>query len=98
MLTVIVTGGRTFCAVDTVWRELNAAHKRSPIALVVTGGASGADALAAAWARSQGLQTRKVPGSVGTLWEARRAAQERADAGGASRRRGDRLPRRERHG
>ena len=47
--TIIVCGGRTFSAVDTVWRELNAAHKRSPIALVVTGGASDLSSACGRW-------------------------------------------------
>ncbi len=61
MRTVVVCGGRSFRDANVVWRELGAAHKRSPISLVVTGGAAGADALAASWARAMGLETRKYP-------------------------------------
>ena len=65
MRTVIVCGGRSFHDHATLWRELDAAHAGNPISLVVTGGAFGADALAASWARAHKIEYRKYPAS----WE-----------------------------
>lgn len=53
-MTVIVTGGRKYADRARVYAELD----RLDPTLVVEGGATGADALAAEWASERGVQVR----------------------------------------
>jgi YspA, cpYpsA-related SLOG family len=49
-MRVVVTGGRYYADQGHVWSVLDAIHIRTPISILMHGGATGADALAAAWA------------------------------------------------
>ena len=51
-MRILVCGGRSFANQQCVSRTLDAWHAVTPITLIVTGGATGADALAENWARS----------------------------------------------
>lgn len=48
-LRVLVCGGRAFNDKGAVFAALDAIHKDTPIGTVITGGVSGADALARKW-------------------------------------------------
>lgn len=48
---VLVCGGRDYANSRAVFDVLSGLHGEEPIGLVINGGAKGADALAAAWAR-----------------------------------------------
>lgn len=58
---VLVCGGRNFADEQAVFDWLSSFHKAHPIAVVIHGGAQGADSLAAEWARanaaSEGIKT-----------------------------------------
>lgn len=53
---VLVTGGRDYQCQDTVDRTLNAIHDKSPIELLINGGAKGADTLCQHWAKLAGVR------------------------------------------
>lgn len=55
MQTVLVTGGRDYDNKRTLFRTLDQVHAIDPIALLIHGGANGADSLAGAWARERGV-------------------------------------------
>lgn len=53
---VLVCGGRDYNDLGAVWSQLDAWHAlQGPIALVIHGGARGADALAGSWAASNSI-------------------------------------------
>lgn len=52
-MIVLVCGGRDFLRDDHVDAALDQIHARTPIALVIQGGAMGADTLARWWAKSR---------------------------------------------
>ena len=54
-LRVVVTGGRHYADQNHVWSVLDAIHFRTPISILMHGGATGADALAAAWGTARGV-------------------------------------------
>jgi hypothetical protein len=56
MMRVLVCGGRAYNNVANVWDTLDALQTSRPIALVIEGGAPGADRLARVWA-----QKHRVP-------------------------------------
>jgi hypothetical protein len=56
-LRVLVCGGRDFDDLDTVWGELDAHHALGPIAVVIQGGAKGADLLGEKWAIANNVLT-----------------------------------------
>lgn len=58
-LAIIVCGGRDFTDADSVKAALDRLLPR--LALVITGGARGADSLAAAWADSVGVASIVMP-------------------------------------
>lgn len=60
-LVVIVCGGRDFTAPTFVRRALDGFHSRSPIAMLIHGGARGADSLAATWAADKKIQVAAFP-------------------------------------
>lgn len=60
-ITVLVCGGRDYQDRERVYEALDMLHKAHPITLVVTGGASGADALGRHWAASKKITTRTYP-------------------------------------
>lgn len=60
-MRVLVCGGRDFGGASLVWRALNRLDADSRIELVIEGGAKGADAAAAAWARENGRPLATYP-------------------------------------
>jgi hypothetical protein len=58
---VLVCGGRDFYDVSLVNRTLNAGHARSPVGVLIHGGARGADRLAGAWAEARGIPVEVFP-------------------------------------
>jgi hypothetical protein len=60
-VTVLVCGGRDYDDVKAVLRVLNAIHRETPISLLVTGGASGADRHAETWAHLAGVRVAVYP-------------------------------------
>ena len=55
-MRVLVCGGRHYTDREFVYRALDFAHAQTPITRIIHGGAWGADALAAAWARERGVE------------------------------------------
>lgn len=55
---VLVCGGRDYSDRRAVYQVLSATHSTDPIALLIAGGANGADALAVDWARSERVETQ----------------------------------------
>jgi predicted dinucleotide-utilizing enzyme len=53
---IVVTGGRDFADEAFVSRVLDNLHRRGGIRRLAHGGATGADALAAKWARANGVE------------------------------------------
>jgi hypothetical protein len=70
-LRVLVTGGRGYADAETMERVLNRIHGSKPIAVIIEGGAEGADRLARAWAtwRSNG-EMYYVDRSIDGPWPA----------------------------
>jgi hypothetical protein len=60
-LTVLVCGGRDFVRGSALRAALLRLHTHQRITRVVTGGARGADALAATWARDYGVSLAEYP-------------------------------------
>lgn len=56
-LVVCVTGGRDFTNAVIVNQALDKIHADKPISMLVNGGATGADALARAWAKANRIET-----------------------------------------
>lgn len=59
-MILLVTGGRDYTDQQAVWRALGAIHARTPITLLVQGGANGADACAKRWAIARGVHCAQV--------------------------------------
>lgn len=60
-MKVLVCGGRDFSDEAYVFDALDVLHRQHGISHVIHGGASGADALAGAWARRRGVQEVQCP-------------------------------------
>jgi predicted Rossmann-fold nucleotide-binding protein len=60
-LRVLVCGGRDYDNRAVLYADLDGHHKRQPFALVITGGAKGADQLAREWAEDRGLPVMVFP-------------------------------------
>lgn len=58
---LIVCGGRDWADAGAVNRVLTVAHERTGIAMIITGGAKGADALAARWAHANAIPYLTAP-------------------------------------
>lgn len=58
-MRVIVCGGRNYADEAFVETELDRLHSNKPIKLLMHGGATGADALAAAWAERSGVKVEE---------------------------------------
>lgn len=58
---LIVCGGRDWADAGTVNRVLTVAHERRNIQLLITGGAKGADSLAARWAHANAIPYLTAP-------------------------------------
>ncbi len=60
-LRLIVCGGRDWADYGAVNRALTMIHDKRGIAEIIQGGAKGADALAARWAKATGVACTEVP-------------------------------------
>lgn len=60
-MRLLVCGGRNFNDRFFLCAWLDRLHAERPASCVITGGARGADTLAAEWARSRGIQTSTFP-------------------------------------
>lgn len=58
---VLVTGGRDFKDVYRVYRTLNLINNAPGVAVVIHGGATGADAIAKMWAKEYGVPEEPYP-------------------------------------
>jgi hypothetical protein len=58
---LLVCGGRDFDSVGDAHRMLNALHELRPITLIIHGNATGADSIAASWAKNLGIKTLAFP-------------------------------------
>lgn len=57
-MKVLVCGGRSYRNEANVCRVLDAMHNDTPISVLIEGGASGADAMAASWAKIRKVNVR----------------------------------------
>ena len=57
-MRVLVCGGRDYKDKDALFKYMDTLHNERKISLVINGGASGADTLAAIWASWTGIKTR----------------------------------------
>lgn len=77
-MKVLVCGGRDYAGESYAFARLDSIHGKTPIKIVIEGGASGADAIARKWARSRGVLVATVP----ALWDRRgRGAGPQRNAG-----------------
>lgn len=61
-MKVLVCGGRDYAEYGNVWAALSAIHERTPIAVLIDGGATGADHWARKWAKCQhGVEIKTYP-------------------------------------
>lgn len=71
MIRLLVTGGRKYADAETVARVLDHIHEDEGIAVLIHGGAEGADSLCDAWAESRGIERLGRPANwkrYGTPW------------------------------
>jgi len=57
---VLVTGGRDYWDKAKVWKEMDLINAGCDVKMVISGGATGADALAEEWAAERGIHTAVV--------------------------------------
>lgn len=62
---ILVCGGRDFSDLAKVFETLDLIHSRRNIAVIIEGGANGADAIARLWGESRGIHVC----TVRALWE-----------------------------
>lgn len=60
-MKVLVGGGRAYNDEKTVFAMLDSIHAVSPITVLVSGNARGADTLGECWAESRGIEVRRYP-------------------------------------
>lgn len=60
-MKVLVCGGRYYSDRRTLYGVLDGFHAEKPITELISGAASGADTLAAEWARSRGINLTEFP-------------------------------------
>lgn len=60
-MRVLVCGGRDYEDREAVFEALDALHRATPIEVVIEGGYTGADRLAASWARVREVSSWRVP-------------------------------------
>lgn len=60
-MNVLVCGGRDYADARALAEALDALHRETSITRLIHGAARGADALAAAWARSRGIPALAFP-------------------------------------
>jgi len=54
-MKVLVCGGRDFSDKTLLWNSLDALHNKTPITIIIQGGARGADFLAKQWATEKAI-------------------------------------------
>jgi len=59
-MRVLVCGGRDYANKDVVFEQLDFAHRFVGIDLIIQGGAKGADALAASWAKAREVECMEI--------------------------------------
>tara|TARA_R110000823_G_scaffold39872_8_gene106257 strand:+ start:65 stop:409 length:345 start_codon:yes stop_codon:yes gene_type:complete len=59
-MRLLVCGGRSFDNQKAINKALRTIHEETPIALLIHGGASGADQLAGMWANNHGLPVARM--------------------------------------
>lgn len=67
MTYVLACGGRDYTNSPRVYEVLDTIHKETPISLLITGGARGADTLADQWAKDRGVNRCIFPAN----WKAK---------------------------
>ena len=97
-MNILVCGGRDFADAHALNAELDGIHREKTITRLIHGAARGADALAAAWARSRNIPTSAFPAYWSTDGKAGRIPAQRSDAPARQARAGGCLPRRQGHG
>lgn len=60
-MTVLVCGGRDFDSYEMLRIALDRIHQKTPITLIVTGDARGADRLGQLWAKENGVDDSRHP-------------------------------------
>jgi hypothetical protein len=87
-MRVLVCGGRDYTDRAALYAELDRLHAEYSFGTIISGGASGADALAVEWAQAQGIATQVFAaewgtfgrrGSASSLRNARMLAESRPD-------------------
>lgn len=78
-MKVIVCGGRDYQDRYALFAAMDAAHAKKPIAMVIHGGARGADTMAGEWAEARGIFSARVD----ALWDAHGKAAGPAQPGDA---------------
>lgn len=58
-MKILVCGGRDYADKDAVFAALDAVHRKNAVTSIIHGGASGADSLAAEWAKARGVESVK---------------------------------------
>lgn len=59
-MKIIACGGRDFTDMDFVFSVLDKIHASSSISMVIEGGANGADFMSGVWAKTRGIETKKI--------------------------------------
>ena len=60
-MRLLVCGGRDFANEAALRRILDKYHSKTPVSVLIQGGARGADRLAANWARANGVECHEYP-------------------------------------
>lgn len=60
-MLLVVTGGRKYTDIQSVWAELDMLHKRMPITKLRHGDAGGVDKICQGWARARGIPDEPFP-------------------------------------
>ena len=60
-MRVLVCGGRDYSDTETLFSTLDKLHKKNPISCIISGAASGADAIAISWAKDVGIGYEAYP-------------------------------------
>jgi hypothetical protein len=64
-MRLLVCGGRNFADVNAIEAALETIHEKTPITLLIHGGARGADKLASEWAKRNNVEVKEFPAN----WE-----------------------------
>lgn len=75
---ILVCGGREYSDLDRVFSALDKAHDKTPITLLIQGGADGADRLAKHWAARHRIHSAQVDALWNQLGKGAGMARNRA--------------------